>query len=76
MNIPKETVDFLEHSLNIDLRVRKFYELFENLHDIEKKYPFPAKGIAAPIGVRTNRDVLHNNETFKTIKWNLMGEVT
>lgn len=44
MKIPKETVDFLEHSLNIDLRLRKFYELFENLHDLEKKYHFPAKG--------------------------------
>ena len=32
--------------------------------------------VAASIGVRTNRDVLHNIETFKLIKWNLMGEVT
>lgn len=32
--------------------------------------------VAASIGVRTNRDVLHNIETFKTIKWNFMGEET
>lgn len=44
MKIPKEAVEFLKHTLNIDLRVRKFYELFGNLHDLEKKYPFPAKG--------------------------------
>ena len=46
VDFPKEAIDFLRHSLDIDLRLRKYYEfkLFEDLHDLDKKYPFPEKG--------------------------------
>ncbi len=40
IDIPKDVSDFLNRSLGIDLRVRKWYTLFD-VQKLNKIYPFP-----------------------------------
>ena len=40
ISIPKDVSDFLNRSLGIDLRVRKWYTLFD-VQKLDKMYPFP-----------------------------------